>query len=228
MSVHVSAWAWDQKLGDAGLKLVLLRLSDAADQYGFSFWGQKRLAESCDMSRATIQRKLTELRERGLITVEKRHAPGDLSQITNLYRVVWKRSDPPPQSEAPPASLVRHPPPHSYEAAEPSVEPSVEPTSADKRPRTRQPDPLWDYLVEVFGKPLTKPATTNRGRVVREIKAVTRDGDPVREARLRVQAARRVWSVALSENSLVTQWTPLGMLANTVAAAERPLPRFEG
>lgn len=97
MSVHVSSWAWKQKLGDPGLKLVLVKLADNADDHGYSRWRQERLADECEMSRATVQRKLTKLRELGLIEIERR-ANGDGFQVANGYRII--RLDAVPQSDA--------------------------------------------------------------------------------------------------------------------------------
>lgn len=122
MSVEVAAWAWKQKLGNPGLKLVLVKLADNADQDGYSWWKQERLADECEMSRATVQRKLKELRERGYLTVEERKN-GQGFKVANGYRLC---RPPLHQSDA---AL-----PHSRDAAAASTvmqqEPSKEPTTS--------------------------------------------------------------------------------------------------
>lgn len=87
MSVHVSSWAWKQKLGDPGLKLVLVKLADNADDNGYSWWRQQRLADECEISKPTVQRKLAELKKRGLIEVVERRGD-DGRQLANGYRII--------------------------------------------------------------------------------------------------------------------------------------------
>lgn len=87
MSTHVASWAWKQQLGDAGLKLVLVKLADNADDTGYSYWRQARLAEECEMSKSTVQRKLKKLGELGIVEVVER-AADDGSRIANGYRLL--------------------------------------------------------------------------------------------------------------------------------------------
>ena len=72
MSVHVSAWAWKQTVGDAGAKLLLLKLADQANDSGECFPSHRSLAMECEMSRRTVQRKLELLYELGLVVAEPR------------------------------------------------------------------------------------------------------------------------------------------------------------
>jgi biotin operon repressor len=129
VSVHVASWAWKQKVGDPGLKLVLLKLADNADDAGFSWWTQKRLADECEMSRPTVQRKIKKLLERGLLVIVPRFGE-DGRRVANGYRVV-PDSIPPPQNDTPPPQFEGGPrltgdaPPASQVMQqEPSVEPS--------------------------------------------------------------------------------------------------------
>lgn len=89
---------------------MLLKLADQANDYGECWPAQRTIARECGMSRATVQRKLDELKDRGLLEVL---LPGDHGRdhSSNVYRLVGV-----PQSEAGGASrdeaggasLVRH------------------------------------------------------------------------------------------------------------------------
>ena len=141
MSVHVVSWAWKQRVGDAGLKLVLVKLADNADDHGYSWWSQRRLAEECEMGRATVQRKLAKLRELGLLEVDVQPNGG-----SNGYRLLAGNGNGRvPQSEAPGVRQseagVHHGSdagvPHSREAhnrKEPSVTDQLQLQSARARP----------------------------------------------------------------------------------------------
>lgn len=86
MSVHVSSWAWRQEVGDAGAKLVLLRLADQANDQGECFPSHRKLAVECEMSRRTVQRKLELLYELGFVSSERRMRPTG-GKTSNGYRV---------------------------------------------------------------------------------------------------------------------------------------------
>lgn len=161
MSVHVSSWAWKQKLGDPGLKLVLVKLADNADDSGYSFWRQKNLADECEMSKPTLQRKLAKLEEMGLLQVVPRFG-SDGSRVANGYRLV--RPGTPPQSEVGATSLKRGGPPHGSDVAEPSTQPEdpvvVEQASllGDDEPAAK-PQPKAPKLMKLVGSVAGKAVT---------------------------------------------------------------------
>jgi DNA-binding transcriptional ArsR family regulator len=102
MSDLVKAWAWRQKVGSATRKLILAKLADCADDDGWSWWRQGRMAEECEVSRSTIQKHLAELRGLGLLQVieEKREDGG---RGANYYRLLGPWTDDPNASHDPPA-----------------------------------------------------------------------------------------------------------------------------
>lgn len=63
MSIHCSSWAWRQQLS-ATDKLVLLALSDHANDEDFSCWPSlTHLARKCGLNRSTIKRVLKRLED---------------------------------------------------------------------------------------------------------------------------------------------------------------------
>jgi biotin operon repressor len=133
VSVHVSSWAWKQQAGDPGSKLVLVKLAENADDNGYSFWRQQRLAAECEMSRATVQRKIRLLVEKGFVEVIERRGE-DGKVLANGYRIVPTAV---PQSDQPVPHLAEaRTVPHSYEAAR-TVD-QEQPTTT--RARERKPD----------------------------------------------------------------------------------------
>jgi hypothetical protein len=97
VSVHVSSWAWKQKVGDPGTKLVLVKLADNADDNGYSYWRQKNLAAECEMARSTCQKKIEKLVELSIVEVIPRFGK-DGEQLANGYRII--RPSTVPENEA--------------------------------------------------------------------------------------------------------------------------------
>lgn len=71
MSLTATRWAWQQSIA-AGPKYVLLALADYADNEGACFPSQKKLAEKCTLSRATINVHLQFLVSNELIIIKHR------------------------------------------------------------------------------------------------------------------------------------------------------------
>lgn len=70
MSHHVSSWAYRQKIGDAGTKLVLVKLADQANDEGVSFPSQQTLLEECEAGHGdTIKKRIRKLKQLGLVIV---------------------------------------------------------------------------------------------------------------------------------------------------------------
>lgn len=70
---EASAWARKQRLGDVGLKIILMLLADYSDEQGTCYPGVKRIAEETEQSRSTVLRKLRVLAEVGLVSVQRRN-----------------------------------------------------------------------------------------------------------------------------------------------------------
>jgi hypothetical protein len=83
MSVRAITWALDAKVGDAATKLLLVALADNANDHAGQCWpGVSYLAERCETSTRSIERRLATLRHKGLIATEPRS--GRSSLITLL------------------------------------------------------------------------------------------------------------------------------------------------
>jgi hypothetical protein len=91
MSLRVMSWAWSVQLAPTP-KLVLMALADEADDIGFCFPSQRRLAAKCSITDRTVRRMLVELETKGYVTLERRHR-ADGSRTSNGYRL--KCTDPP-------------------------------------------------------------------------------------------------------------------------------------
>lgn len=78
MSVHITSAVWNLDL-PCGLKIVLLKLGDNADDSGSNAWPSvDTIATQCGISRATVQRTLRKLQALGYISIEapsNRHRP---------------------------------------------------------------------------------------------------------------------------------------------------------
>ncbi|MET0819643.1 MAG: helix-turn-helix domain-containing protein, partial [Aeromicrobium sp.] len=70
---EASARARRQRLGDVGLKIILMLLADYSDEQGSCFPGVKRIAEETEQSRSTVLRKMRLLAEVGLVSVARRN-----------------------------------------------------------------------------------------------------------------------------------------------------------
>jgi hypothetical protein len=236
VSVHVLSWAWKQKVGDAATKIVLLKLADCADDDGYSWWGQKKLAAECELGRATVQRKLERLQTFGLLEVVPRERD-DGGTSTNGYRIKRPRSTPlphseapPPQSEAGPPVTVRHPPPHGEAGT--TLNRKKNPTlSKNESVPARSPfDDLWD-AIEACGMkaPSAKSPRADFAKAVRELHMTGATPDLVRRRVAAYKAHPTLGATMLTVFSLRKWWdqleadskTPLERLEERIAAHDR-------
>ncbi len=65
-------WAWQQLLSP-NLKLILMALSDAADDDGICWPSVSTIAKRCNVSTRTVRRGLQSLIETGLLMSEPRY-----------------------------------------------------------------------------------------------------------------------------------------------------------
>ena len=72
MSLRALTWAKQQRVGDPIAKLVLLCLADAMNaHHEYAFPSQARLADECECSRQTVNKKLAWLEEKGFVRRER-------------------------------------------------------------------------------------------------------------------------------------------------------------
>jgi len=79
-------WAWSVALPPTP-KLVLMALADEADDSGYCFPSQRRLATKCSVTDRTVRRVLQELERLGYVRLETRQR-ADGSRSSNGYRLV--------------------------------------------------------------------------------------------------------------------------------------------
>lgn len=84
-------WAWQQTLTPT-LKLVLMALSDAADDQGVCWPSVATLAKKCSVSTRTVRRSLRVLTDSGMLIAEARRR-GDGSSTSNRYRLLIAGGD---------------------------------------------------------------------------------------------------------------------------------------
>ena len=105
-------WAWQQSLSP-NLKLILMALSDAADDDGICWPSVSMLAKKCNVSTRTVRRGLQSLIENGLLVSEPRYR-NDGSNSSNRYRLQLgggdKLSPTPDSGDRPPGHVCQGPP----------------------------------------------------------------------------------------------------------------------
>ena len=105
-------WAWQQALSP-NLKLILMALSDAADDDGICWPSVSMLAKKCNVSTRTVRRGLQSLIENGLLVSEPRYR-NDGSNSSNRYRLQLgggdKLSPTPDSGDRPPGHVCQGPP----------------------------------------------------------------------------------------------------------------------
>lgn len=70
---EAQVWARKQRFaGDTAGKIVLMVLSDYADEWGTCYPGVELIAEDAELSKSTVLRRLKALAEAGLVVVERR------------------------------------------------------------------------------------------------------------------------------------------------------------
>jgi len=87
MSHQAVAWAMEIRVGDPTLKSLLIAIAHRADRLTWACWPSLDcLAYDTEVSRRTIQRRLDELVERGLIRIDRRRRP-DGTQDNSLITI---------------------------------------------------------------------------------------------------------------------------------------------
>jgi hypothetical protein len=74
MSIKVTAWVYDQRVGDHIAKSVLAKLADNANDDGVAWPSIKLISEQTEIPDRTVKRKLAWLADAGWISVSKRRS----------------------------------------------------------------------------------------------------------------------------------------------------------
>lgn len=87
MSWGANEWARKTRVGDSKLKLILIMLSNYANEAGECWHSQERISYDTEIPIRTLRRKLEELAERGLIEIVPR-VRVDGTKASNLIRLL--------------------------------------------------------------------------------------------------------------------------------------------
>lgn len=98
MSIRAMSWAWQQDTKSSGERLVLLALADHAGEDGECWPHTGSLGQKCGIDARTVQRHLTSLCERGLVTKVHRRKRADGTLAGWLYRLNVDQADTTPTS----------------------------------------------------------------------------------------------------------------------------------
>lgn len=152
MSHRAVTWAYDQDIQPSAAKFVLVTLANYADEHGYCYPSQSRLADDTGQSERTVRTHLAALEAAGVIRRERRfdkagHRTSDAFWLSGLPEKLAARpaeksagrrralpaesSGRPPESFAVPTGNFRQSLPENpaaYIRNEPSYEPSVETT----------------------------------------------------------------------------------------------------
>ena len=133
MAVMLMAKAFNIQVGNAGKKLVLLKLADNANDKGECWPSYQHIADQCEISKRSAMNYINSLIDDGLIQKQVRKGPKGNS--TNVYvlnlggeRVAphGANGSPPSESDAPPSEQVA---PGGSEPAAPGISHSFESVS---------------------------------------------------------------------------------------------------
>ena len=85
MSNSAITWALSQKTGSPTSKLILFKLADQANDNGVCWPSQKTMAAQCECNRATVNRHIKKLEDKGFLEVMRRTKDG--VSLPNLYKL---------------------------------------------------------------------------------------------------------------------------------------------
>jgi hypothetical protein len=94
MSVWAKAWAYEQFIGNAGAKSVLVALAEFADEFGECWPGHDTLASMTELSVRTIERHIAALVEGRWIAALGRHGDGREARQTYRFEAPAERLNP--------------------------------------------------------------------------------------------------------------------------------------
>lgn len=93
MSIQAVAWALDQDIPNAGLKLVLIALCNHADKgTGELFLRHRTVEKEASMSRSSVQRHVKALADMGIIEIGSTFEASG-RQSANTYRIVFNETE---------------------------------------------------------------------------------------------------------------------------------------
>jgi len=91
MSIRAINWAFEQKVGSASAKLVLIKLADNANDDGVCWPSHRYMEQHCELSRTAIKENIKKLVALDLLTIQERFKDG--VQLPHVYHLNILASD---------------------------------------------------------------------------------------------------------------------------------------
>lgn len=149
MSAKYTFLAWETPIVNAPLKLALLQLANNADDGGFSYYSISKMAVSCGMSERTFMRKVSELEEMKVLTVERRaNRPSLYTLVGDEMGVTLCHLQNPEVTESHPEVTESHRVSDSL-----SHDPNNTPNTSPKSIYIPLFDQFWDLYQKKVGRP---------------------------------------------------------------------------
>lgn len=214
-------------------KLVALVLSLFMSELGDGcFPSYSTIAARCSLSRNATIRHVRALTKLGWLEKTKRRRRDGESE-SNLYRALvpvgYEDYYP---SDAGSLGVATHDGPTALTTATDTASRDADASRGDRQKKKREPDPVWDALVEAFGTP-AKSEESRYGKVARDVRGNLPEGadydDVVKAILVRVRALRSAWTperVVLE--SVPKHWTFAGQLAKGEVGGEQADDRERG
>ena len=184
------------------LKLVLLAIADSANDEGFCYPGQTKLAAKCSIKPRALRKNLADLETRGLLVVSQRG-----QRRTNTYQILSGTTVPPTENpdwhhSATPWSGTTVPVPQ-----EPSEEPSVNTAPNGAKPLTEH-QAMKKAIVDAVGwdpKQITSWGPIDKAS--KQLRDIGVQPDELAD-RAKVFREKRSWQT-LNPSTLVAAWPDL-------------------
>lgn len=158
MSLRVMTWAWKQETKSSGERLVLLALADHAGEDGECYPSTGHLGKKCSLDPKTIQRHLTALHDRGLITKLYRRKRQNGTLAGWLYRVNVKEAEGTQMSPLREDTDVLTETGHACVVLDSTQMPSHEPSVSNHQIEPSILDALWEQFWKMYPRKTNKQA----------------------------------------------------------------------
>ncbi|EAZ8969688.1 helix-turn-helix domain-containing protein [Salmonella enterica] len=152
MSMNLMAKAMSIKVGNPLRKLVLIKLSDNANDEGECWPSYQHIADQCEVSRSTVKSHIRALEDMGLLKREFRRK-GELNQSNVFYLTLDNAQQIPPESGGAGADLGggAGADPRTYHSFEPVKEPLERKKKPSSMPEGFSPSASHQKMAEEFG-----------------------------------------------------------------------------
>lgn len=183
MSIQAMSWVINLDLPAADGKFVLLMLANHADEDGYCYPSQKRLAQECGLGERAVRNQLSRLEDIGLIRRQRRTRQNGSRTSDGYWLVgIGQPAKSAGMSQDVSNRQINHSQPAKSAAPEPSVNPQREldtPTVVSSSPgdekkpaKSRKRNETWDALAAICGEPAGKTEASDFGKTVSELREI--------------------------------------------------------